>query len=114
MVATLCEMGEVYFLLVGTNGFQGNTENEKFTAAGLRCSRKLKFECFTSSFYSLRHTNVLKCVLHVQHDYFSSFNQSYHRSVSLPLQSWFLKLPSLRKQGGRDPLWEWYNSNEVF
>ena len=30
-----------------------------------------------SSFWSLLHKNALMCVPHVQHDYFSSFSQSY-------------------------------------
>ena len=39
--------------------------------------------------------NVLKCVPHAQHDYFSSFNQSdhYFLASSLPLPSSLLKLP---------------------
>ena len=36
----------------------------------------LNFGNFTLSFFRLRQRIVLKCVLHVQHDYFSSFNQS--------------------------------------
>ena len=38
---------------------------------------------------------VLMCVLHVQHDYFPSFNQSDHciLASSLPLPSSLLKLP---------------------
>ena len=44
----------------------------------------------------LRQKSVLKCVPHVQHDYFPSFNQSYHcflAFMSLPLPSSFLKFP---------------------
>ena len=46
------------------------------------------------SFGRLRQRIVLKCVPHVQHDYFSSFNQSDHcfSALSLPLPSSFLKL----------------------
>ena len=36
----------------------------------------LNFGNFTLSYFRLRQRIVLKCVLHVQHDYFSSFNQS--------------------------------------
>ena len=38
---------------------------------------------------------VLKCVPHVQHDYFSSSTQSHHRflELSLPLTSSLLKRP---------------------
>ena len=43
---------------------------------------------------------LLKSVPHVQHDYFSSFNQSDHcfLVLSLPLPSSLLKLPITRKQ----------------
>lgn len=57
---------------------------------------------------------LLKCVSHVQHDYLSSFNQSYNRFVSLPLPTSFLKLPPLWKQGGGDPLGDVHTSDEVF
>ena len=45
------------------------------------------------SFDRLRQRIVLKCVLHVQHDYFSSFNQSDHcfLASSSPLTSSLLK-----------------------
>ena len=42
----------------------------------LRCRQKLKHENFTSSFDRLRQSIAQKSVPHVQHDYFSSFNQS--------------------------------------
>ena len=55
---------------------------------------------------------LLKCVPHVQHDYFSSFNQSDHcfLVLSLPLPSSLLKLPiscchrhsTKRKSGERE------------
>ena len=47
------------------------------------------------SFGRLRRRVVLKCVPHVQHDYFSSINQSDHCFVasSLMLPSSLLKLP---------------------
>ena len=52
---------------------------------------------FTLSFGRLRQTIVLKCVPHVQHDYFSSSNQSDHcflaLSLPLPLPSSLLKRP---------------------
>ena len=49
----------------------------------------------TSNMKQLRQRIVLKCVPHVQHDYFSSFNQSNNWFVafSLPLLSSFVKLP---------------------
>ena len=39
---------------------------------------------------------VLKCVPHVQHDCFSSFNQSGRCFVALPLPTSLLKLPNTR------------------
>ena len=42
----------------------------------VRCCENLKFRNFTLSFGRLRQRIVLKCVPHVQHDYFSFFNQS--------------------------------------
>ena len=50
--------------------------NGRFTAACLRCRLNLKFENFALSFARLRQRIVLKCMSHVQLDYFSSFNQS--------------------------------------
>ena len=41
MFATLYKLGEVYFLLLSTTGFHIKAKNEKFSAAGLRCGRKL-------------------------------------------------------------------------
>ena len=54
-----------------------------------------KFGNFTLSFGRLRQRIVIKCVPHVQHDYFSSFNQSDHCFLvsSLPLPSSLRKLP---------------------
>ena len=78
MFVTEYETGEVHFCLLGTNGFHVKAENEKFTAAGLRCRQNLEYENFTSSFGGLREKIELKSVLHMQHDYFSSLNQSNH------------------------------------
>lgn len=48
---------------------------------------------------------ALRSLAHVQHDYHSSFNQSNHSFVVLPLISWFLKLPN------EDIMWrEWTNT----
>ena len=41
--------------------------------------KNLNFGNFTLSFARLRQRIVLKCVLHVHHDYFPSFNGSNHR-----------------------------------
>ena len=64
--------------LAGTNGFYEKAKSERFTAASFRCRQKLKYENFTSSFSRLRQNIAPKSVPHVQHDYFSSFNQSNH------------------------------------
>ena len=96
MLATLYKMGRVHFRLLGTNGFHVKAKNERFTAATPRCRQYLKDENFTSSFGRLRQNIAPKSVPHVQHDYFSSFNQSNHWSVavSLTLPSSNLKLPN--------------------
>ena len=54
MLVTLCEIGEEYFRLLGTNDFRVKAEKEKFTAAGARCHRNLKYQTFSSSFGRLR------------------------------------------------------------
>ena len=78
MLITLYKIGELHFRLLGTNGFLVKAKNERFTAASLRCRKNLKYENFTSSFGRLRQNIVPKSMPHVQHDYFSSFNQSNH------------------------------------
>ena len=45
-------MGEAFFHLIGSNGFHVKAGNLSFTAAGSRCRQNLKFENFTSSFWS--------------------------------------------------------------
>ena len=72
--------------LIGANVFHVKAENERLTAAGSRCRQNLKPELFT--FRKI----ALKCVPHVQHDYFSSFTQSYHwfEALLLMLPSSFL------------------------
>jgi len=66
-----------------------NLEDERFIVGCSWCRENLNFGNFTLSFGRLRHRIVLKCVPHVQHDYFSSFNQSDHcfLASSLPLPS---------------------------
>ena len=70
--------------------------NERFTSAGLGCRLNLKHGNFTLSFGGLRQKIAPKSVPHVQHDYFSSFNQSNRSFVVLSLQFLlsFLKLPN--------------------
>ena len=76
MMVTFYKIGGVHFRLLGTNGFHVKAKNERFTAARSRCRQNLKYENFTSSFGRLRQNIAPKSVPHVQHDYFSSFNQS--------------------------------------
>ena len=76
MLITLHKIAEVHFRLLGTNGFHVKGKNERFTAASSRGRHNLKYENFTSSFGRLRQNIATKGVLHVQHDYLSSFNQS--------------------------------------
>ena len=76
MLVTLYKIGGVHFRLLGTNGFHVKLKNERFTVASFRCRQNLKYENFMSSFGRLRQNTAPKSVPHVQHDYFSSFNQS--------------------------------------
>ena len=58
---------------------KGKEEKKKrFNTASSRCRQNLKYENFPSSFGRLRQNIAPKSVPHVQHDYFSSFNQSNH------------------------------------
>ena len=71
----LHKIGEVHFRLLSTNGFHMKAGNDRFTAAGCRRQNLKMSENFTSSFGRLRQKIAPKSVPHVQHDYFSSFNQ---------------------------------------
>ena len=97
MLITLYKIGGVLFRLLATNGFRVKAKKERFTAASSRCRQNLKYENFPSSFGRLPQNIAPKSVLHVHHDYFSSFNQSNHWFValSLTLPSSDLKLPNL-------------------
>ena len=81
MLITLYKIGELHFRLLGTNGFHVKAKSERSTAASLDCRQNLKFENSTSSFGRLRQNIAPKSVPHVQHDYFSSFNQSNHSTI---------------------------------
>ena len=50
VLVTLYKKGEVYFRLLGTNGFHVKAESENFTTADSPCRQNLKCENFTSSF----------------------------------------------------------------
>ena len=78
MLIALYKIAEPRFRLLGTNGFHVKAKSERFTAASSRCRQNLKYENFTASFGRLRQNIAPKSVPHVQHDYFSSFNQSNH------------------------------------
>jgi len=71
--------------LLGTNGFHIKAKNERFAASSLHCRQNLKYENFTPSFARPRQNIAPKRMLHVQHYYFSSLNQSNHLFVALPL-----------------------------
>ena len=73
-LVTLYKPGEVYFRLLGTNGYHVKAKKERFSATGWRFRQNLKYENFPSSFGRPRQKIAPKSVLHVQHDYFSSFN----------------------------------------
>ena len=96
MLITLYKLGELHFSLLGTNGFHVKAKSERFTAASSHCCQNLKYENFTSSFGRLRQKIAPKCVPHVQHDYFSSFNQWNHWFVALSLTSSNLKFPYVK------------------
>ena len=53
---------------------------------------KILFGNFQLLFGRLCQRNVLKCVPHMQHGYFSSFNQSYHSFLTMSLLSSLLLL----------------------
>ena len=95
MLITLYKIGELHFRLLGTNGVHVKAMSERFTAVSSCCHQNLKYENFTSSFGRLRQNIAPKSVPHVQHDYFSSFNQWNHWFValSLTLPSSDLRLP---------------------
>ena len=63
--------------LLGTNGFDAKAKNERFTAAGSRCVQNLKNENISRP----RLSDFVKEISpkSVQHNYFSSFNQSHDR-----------------------------------
>ena len=78
MLDMLYKIGEVHFRLLATNGFQAESKDRRFTAAGSRCPQNLKIENFTSSYGRLREKIAPKIVPHMQHDYFFTFNRSNH------------------------------------
>ena len=75
MLITLYKIGEGHFHLLGTKGFHAKARSERFIAASSRFRENFKYQNYTSSFSRLRQNIAPKSVPHVQHDYFSSFNQ---------------------------------------
>ena len=69
--------------LTWQEGFSRKAKNERFPAVNLRCRQNLKYENVTWTFGRLGQFLTPKSVPQVQHDYFSSLNQSSH---------WFLVL----------------------
>ena len=43
MLVTLYKVSELYFRVLGMNGFHGEAENERFTVAVSRCRQNLKY-----------------------------------------------------------------------
>ena len=76
----LYKIGEVtrHFRLLTTYGFHMKANNDRFPTAGCRRQNLKMTENFTLSFGRLRRKNAPKSVPNVQHDHFSSFNQSNH------------------------------------
>ena len=65
MLVMLYKRGEVYFRLLGMNGFHLKAKNERFTAASSRCRQNFKHKNFTSSLSRLRQKIAPKSALHV-------------------------------------------------
>ena len=87
MLVTLYEIGKIYFGLLGTNGFHVKAEKKRFTALGSSCRQNLNVVIWQT-----RQKIAPKSVPHVQHDHFSSFNQSY-RWVVIAVSVVVSKLP---------------------
>ena len=113
---TLYKIGELHCRLLGTNGFHAKAENERFTAVGSRCSQNFKYRNFTTSFARLGQKFAAESVLHVQHDYFSSFSQSNHWFVVLSwsLPTSFLKLPIGRRRQRQLCSVEWKRASDKY
>ena len=111
MLIALYKIGGMHFRWLGSNGFHVKAKNERFTAASSRCRQNVKYENFPLSFSRLRQNIAPKSVPHVQHDYFSSSNQSNHCFVALllTLPSSDLKLPKIYVLL---PLLQWFQNRE--
>ena len=95
-MVTLYKISDVHFSLLGTNGFHVKAENERFTAADLRCRQNLKTENFTSSFGRPREKNCTeKHAVRAARSFFLSQPIKSLILLALPLPSSFLKLPTV-------------------
>ena len=94
----LYKIGELHFCQLGKSGFHTREKNGRNTATSSCCCQNLKTENFMLSFGRLCEKITSKRVLHMQHDYFSSFHQSNHSFVALPLLLSLLKLPNKKIQ----------------
>ena len=56
-------------------GWVRTVDNEWFIVVGSTCCQNVKFCYFTLMFCGVRQEKALKCVPHVQDNYFSLFNQ---------------------------------------
>ena len=79
----LYNTGELSCYWMDTNGFKVK-KNDRSIVICSRCRQTVKFGDFTLLFCGVRQRNARKFVLHVQHEYFSFFNQSYSFFVALP------------------------------
>ena len=91
---TVKKLGERHFRLRGTTGFRAKAKNERFTAAGSDFVVRIWEMKISRRRLADYVKNCSKSLPHVQHDYFSSFNQSNHWFVALSwsLPSSFLKV----------------------
>ena len=78
MLVTWYKVDKVSFHLLRMNGFHVKAKNERLTAVGSHYYQNLKYENLTVLFVQLHQKIALKSEPHMQHNYFSSFNQSNH------------------------------------
>ena len=82
MLVTLHKIDVVHFCLLGANGFHIKAKKKKIYCCELALSSEISRRRLADYVKTLHQ---LKSVLHVQHNYFSSFNQSNHWFVAFSL-----------------------------
>ena len=84
------------------NVVEFNIENERLSGGVDVVVKTLSLEISRCRLRRLCQRILIKWVPHVQHDYFSSFNQSEHcfLALSLPFRSSLAKTPSLTVESG--------------